>query len=180
MGVIQEASRKPSFYDDIKEYGKHGEEVFLAKEKHKLEAKGYTIFNVTDDKVYQQIDVDFVIDKQGASDLPPILQVIDNERYVTVEVKLDTRAIETGNLPYEVISHENLGWCCVTKCQFVYYVLTDSTGEIVVDTLWIEKALWDMFCADRSNKKKLNYIVGEKVVDLLCKIDDLRNYGAIK
>ena len=64
--------------------------------------------------------------------------------------------------------------------MFAYFVLTDEEGKEVKETLWVDKLLWDLYCADKATKKKFNYIVNEKVVDLLCKIEDLKNFGAIK
>ena len=96
-----------------------------------------------------------------------------------IEVKLDSRATYTQNIPYEMVSHNSSGWCVVTKCDFVYMVLTEKDSSNIVRRLWINMKKWHKFCADRSNKKEINIIKNENIVDLLCKISDLENNEVI-
>jgi hypothetical protein len=106
---------------------------------------------------------------------------IDKERVEKIEVKVDTRALETGNLPYEFISHGSSGWSVITKADYVYMILCDeSEGKIIAKSiLWIDMAKWHEFVKNRKIKKRINHIWNESIVDLLCRIDDMKDSGVI-
>ena len=99
-----------------------------------------------------------------------------------MEVKVDTRTIDTGNIPYEMVSHSQLGWCLVTKCDKVFFIIAKEEGENLTPLkgLWLDMNKWREFIADKSTKKRPNFIRSENgIFDLLCKVDDLQAYGVI-
>ena len=182
MAIVRKTSRPPSYKNDIKIYGTGGEKLFLSLESDKIESKGYKIFNVSSDIDYQYIDVDFIISKDSSVDnLPPIDEVISGKNFEKIEVKVDTRALETGNLPYEFISHGSSGWSVITKADYVYMILCDeSEGKIIAKSImWIDMAKWHEFVKNRKIKKRINHIWNESIVDLLCRIDDMKDSGVI-
>lgn len=86
-----ETSRKPDYYSDIDTYGKFGEELFLKEYSHLF------IRDVRSDPDHQKTDVDFLV----------------NGRH-RVEVKVDTVALKSGNIAYEMVSHGSSGWSVIT------------------------------------------------------------------
>ena len=113
--------------------------------------------------------------------MPPIDEVISGKNFEKIEVKVDTRALETGNLPYEFISHGSSGWSVITKADYVYMVLCDeSDGKIIAKSImWIDMTKWHEFVKNRKIKKRINHIWNESIVDLLCRIDDMKDSGVI-
>lgn len=179
MGIVQKVTRTPDYYKDI-EYGKIGENDFEKNICKKIKDKGYSVFDVREEKKYQECDIDYIIDKKGGDLIPPFNEVITNERYQKIEVKLDSRGINTGNFPYELVSHSNSGWCVTTKCDYVYLVLTEKDGSEIKKRAWIDMNKWHEYCANRKNKKKLSFIKSENgIVDLLCNMDDMNNKGVL-
>ena len=157
-------SRDPDYFKDIDKYGKFGENLFLDMYKGKLE-----IDDVRDNISYQRRDVDFIVKKAGIDD-----------RWYCVEVKVDTRALDTGNLAYEIVSHGGLGWSAITKADYLFVVLaTEDDALTAKQCLWIDMNRWNEYCANRKTPKRLNIIQSENIVDLLCKIRDLKRSGVI-
>ena len=182
MATIDSTNRRPSYMNDIEKYGSGGENVFVSLEGKSAEDKGYKIFDVTKDINYQYVDIDFVICKdKRIEDLPSIDEVLSNDVFEKVEVKVDTRALETGNLPYEFISHGSSGWSVITKARYIYMILCDESGNNVTanTVMWIDMHKWHKFVQDRRTVKKINFIRDESIVDLLCKINDMRENGVI-
>lgn len=182
MAVLESAGRRPSYMSDIEKYGAGGERVFVSLEENKIHDKGYSLFDVTKVKEYQHADIDFVISKDSdIGTLPCIDEVVSSERFEKIEVKLDTRALSTGNLQYEVISHGSLGWSVITKSDYIYMVLCEEDEETLVvrKILWLDMKKWNAFAQDRSRKKRINFIQNEEIVDFLCRISDMRSYGVI-
>ena len=151
-----ETSRKPDYYSDIDTYGKFGEELFLKEYSHLF------IRDVRSDPDYQKTDVDFLV----------------NGRH-RVEVKVDTVALKSGNIAYEMVSHGSSGWSVSTQADYVYMVLAKDNPLTPVWAIMIDMKRWHDFCADRKTPKKMNVIQSESIVDILCKINDLRKYGVI-
>lgn len=182
MGTLKETSRKPSYMKDIERYGSNGEKLFLDLEGDKFKEKNYVVFDVTKDKDYQFNDIDFVISKNpNVNELPSVDSVLSDKDFEKVEIKVDTRALRTGNLPYEFISHGSSGWSVITKSNYVYMILCSEEGDNVVARriLWIDMAKWSDLAKNRRIPKKINYIENESIVDLLCKISDMRDNGVI-
>ena len=145
------------------------------------------------------MDIDFVIakkpwfgidydgldnDKLYPDEFPEELkdECLKNPDFENIEVKVDTRTIDTGNIPFEMVSHSQLGWCLVTRCDKVFFIIAREEGENLTPLkgLWLDMEKWRDFIADRETKKKCNFIRSENgIFDLLCKVDDLREYGVI-
>lgn len=182
MATVEKTIRPPSYMKDISIYGSGGEKLFLSLEASKFDRKGYKVFDVTEDIGYQYVDVDFVISKNSSIDvLPSIDKVLASKEFEKIEVKVDTRALETGNLPYEFISHGSSGWSVITEADYVYMILCDETdGKIVAkNAMWIDMSKWHEFVKNRRINKKINFIKNESIVDLLCRISDMRDNGVI-
>ena len=162
--MTEKTSRDPDYFGDIDKYGKFGEDLFLSMYKDKLE-----IEDVRKDKAFQKMDVDFICKRKNSDDI----------RYFRVDVKVDTRALDTGNLAYEVVSHGSCGWSVVTGAEYLFFVLAKDNPLKAVRCLWIDRYKWDAYCSNRNTAKKMNIIQSESIVDLLCKIDDLKNAGVI-
>ena len=45
--------------------------------------------------------------------------------------------------------------------------------------MWIDMKKWHNFANNRRIKKWINYIKNEDIVDLLCKVSDMRDTGVI-
>ena len=90
-----------------------------------------TVYDVRSFKDYQNIDIDFVIDKYNKNEpLPEINNVIYNkDRYELIEVKFNSPALKTGYLAFEVISHAKPGWGVISKCDTMYFVFADIISE---------------------------------------------------
>lgn len=176
-------ARKPDFKNDIVTYGDWGENLFVTSYAGDFEKKGYTVFNVTKDPEYQSIDIDFVVSKDGDKEAPTFSEIMENPtRYETIEVKVDTRTIDTGNVPYEVISHAQPGWSLVTKCNKVFFIIARENGDVLtpISGLWIDMLKWEKYIFDKTTPKRCNFIKSENgIADLLCKLKDLRNYGVV-
>ena len=182
MATVERTIRPPSYMNDIKVYGSGGEKLFLSLESDKMATKGYKIFDVTTDVTYQHADVDFVVSKVPSIDkLPTVEEVLSSKEFEKIEVKVDTRALDTGNLPYEFISHGSSGWSVLTRADYIYMVLCEEVNNKLVakNVMWIDMLKWHGFVDDRRIKKKVNFIKNESIVDLLCKIDDMKNNGVI-
>lgn len=180
INEVDRTAREPNYYGDMK-YGEVGEMDFEKNCFPKFEILGYTMFDVRSEKKYQHADIDYVISKNGCAVLPDYCDVIYNKDYVKVEVKIDGVAIRSGNLAYEAISHSNLGWSTVTKCDFVYFVLTDESCHKIWRRAWVDMEKWNEYCSNRKFKKKLSVIKSENgIVDLLCNINDLERNGVLK
>lgn len=179
MAIITETDRKPNYYHDIKYYGKFAENDFLEM-FHKKKLK-QTIFDVRKKREYQEVDIDFIIDKNGEESFNESFQtILSSDRYQKIEVKYNSRALDTGWVAYESISHNSLGWGETTKCDLIYMVFTEKDSFKILKRAWLFMNKWKNFLANRKNRKKINYIVKEGVVDLLCNINDLEKEKVIK
>lgn len=101
------------FNDDL-ERGKRGEMLAMKA----LEKEGFTVEDVSYNKEYQRIDIDFIITRRQRA---------------TVEVKNDARSEETGNMFVETYnnnnsSHAYLGWYYYTEADFILF-LQERSGK---------------------------------------------------
>ena len=187
---VEKTNRPPDFNSDVEKYGTWGENLFIETYRPKFEKKGYTAFNVTKNPEYQVIDIDYVIAKHGKREEKSQLEeipynindVLSLNDFEKVEVKVDTRTIDTGNVPYEMVSHSQLGWCLRTKCDKVFFIIVREENDTVtpVKALWLDMRKWHEFVADKATKKRCNFIRSENgIFDLLCKADDLKAYGVV-
>lgn len=143
---------------DMEKYGKLGEKVFLDNYSN------LDVEDVREQRFYQDMDVDFVVHYKN--------------RDIMIEVKTDTMAYKTGNLVYEVVAHNSCGWGMITKADYIYEVLIDDNMQ-VVKTIMLDLNKWKLFIRDRKAPKRINWKQNSDTVNLLCSIDDLRNFGAI-
>lgn len=180
MGEVLNTARPPEYYADIKTFGKCGETDFETNAIPSFMKQGATVFDVRDIIIYQLNDIDYVVDKEGGMELPPFDDIVYSKRYIKIEVKVDTRALTSGNLVYEVVSHGSSGWCVTTKCDWVYIVLTRLNTTEIVKRGWVNMKKWHEFCANRKTPKEMNYIKGEGgIVDMKCRMSDLIREGVM-
>ena len=169
MGAVSETRRAPDYASDIDKYGKFGEEVFLRYMIPICKEKNYSIIDVRDDAEYRKKDIDFLVDKNGNG-------------IEKIEVKADGRGLDTGNIPYEYISHCASGWSVVTECDKVFMVLfRDKIPLVPVKAFWIDMKKWNEWMKKRKQQgRKINYILAEDgIVDILCKIDTLKKENIV-
>lgn len=196
---VDKTNRPPDFKSDIDRYGTWGETLFSETYAKTFSKRGYGLYNVTKDPFFQVRDIDFVVaksplyeedydgldnDKQFPDEWDDSMNevVMISSDFEKVEVKVDTRTIDTGNIPYEMVSHSQLGWCLATKCDKVFFIIAREEGENLTPLkgLWLDMEKWRDFIADKKTKKKCNFIRSENgIFDLLCKVDDLQKYGVI-
>lgn len=196
---VDKTARKPNFKADIDTYGTWGESLFISTYLTSFEGKKYGVYNVSKDPFFQVRDIDFIIakkplyddgydgldnDKQYPDEFPEDLKEVclHHPDFEKVEVKVDTRTIDTGNIPYEMISHAQLGWSVVTCCDKVFFIIARENGDGLtpVKGLWLDMVKWREFIADRNTRKISNLIRSEQgIADLLCKVDDLKEYGVV-
>ena len=180
MGIIKKAGREPDFESDNAKFGKLAEDDFIRNFNNNPRNKEKTLFDVRDKKEYQKIDVDFVIDNDGGTELPNIEEVLSNtERYRKIEVKYNSRALDTGWITFEVYSHKNAGWGLFTKSDLLYIVFTNPYGEIILERAWIYMDKWKEYAFNRETKTRPNWIENEKVFDILHELGDMKNKGII-
>lgn len=176
--------RSPNFSADVYTYGKVGERYFLNKYGKGFASKGYTIYDVSSIPFWQKIDIDFVISKSDKP-LMSTWECVMDKAFTKIEVKVDTRAHDTGNLPYEVISHGNFGWSINTHADKVLMILCKdgfNNGMLYAyEEYLIDMKKWKEFASYASNsfRSKPNAIYGEEIYDFLHKIEEMKSVGVI-
>lgn len=133
--------RKGDFdYDNVE--GKFGENFCLSYLESKYPKT--SIFDVSDVRLFQLMDIDFVLGKtpqtadfvrkflnDGASLQEDLDTILKSDEIMTIEVKTDTRTCglhPTGNIIFEVINHRSPG-TYATRAHYVFYVCSRETGE---------------------------------------------------
>lgn len=186
---VEKTKRPPNFESDVERYGTWGEALFRDTYTKSFNKKGYRLYDVTKDPHFQFRDIDFIVAKSsfqpdyyGGFDNGMNDEIMASPDFEKVEVKVDTCTIDTGNAPYEMVSHSQLGWCLRTKCDKVFFIIAKEEGENLTPLkgLWLDMNKWHDFIADKDTIKRPNYISSEDgIFDLLCKVDDLRSYGVV-
>ena len=183
MATHQQTIRKPNFKNDIKKYGEFAENDFIELFNKNQLNQNKKLFDVRQIKEYQLLDIDFVIVNQKQSELPDIDIVLnDKNKYQTIEVKYNGRALDTGWIAFEYVSHGKPGWGLISKCDLMYTVF----GKEVNNQLYIEKRAWIYFdkwkeyINNKNHKKVPNYINNENVFDVLTNLQDMIDKKIIK
>lgn len=99
---------KDYFYNCL-EIAKAGEKIVADIFKK----EGYTIKDVSDNKEWQESDVDLLIYK-------------NNKPIYKIEVKTDEKALETSNIFIETKSNRGLGWIWKTEADYIYIVIPNT------------------------------------------------------
>lgn len=103
---------KHSFMSQM-EKAKRGERLV----ENYLNEKGWTVTDVSDNKEYQVIGVDFLTEKDGESR--------------QIEVKLDTVINRTGNFFIEIVGYQEQGkpgWFETSEADYIFYI--DAATDI--------------------------------------------------
>ena len=175
--------RPPNFGADVYTYGKIGEKFFMEFHGSQFMKNGYKIYDVSNIQFWQKIDVDFVVTKYE-NELQNDWKCVYDPAFTKIEVKVDTRAHDTGNLPFEVISHGNFGWSINTHADKVFMILCNDGiqgGKLYAyEEYLIDMKKWKEFGSYGSNSfRRPNVIYNEEIYDFLHKIVDLKSAGVI-
>lgn len=129
--MAKETYRKPSDVNtDDGTYGRVAEELFKKIVVPKKAKIGWTLFDVTGEKQYQNISVDYVFSKNGREFLPNIDEVLSNRsEYVLIECKCDTWSWRTRNLYWEHKNKGKEGWSEKMMCDYLFYAHPQKDEE---------------------------------------------------
>lgn len=202
-----------SFYDSDLE-GKIGEQLLIDYFNH----NNIKFYDVREEPIAQWLDIDFVIPKGNYTKLDVLNEVRNgnpNKRLLrqkeigyTIEVKLDkvthNRYIKkngelsngTGNLVYEVISHNMPGCLARSYADFIFYVCVDTFDEFtsLKKSYMINLFKWrqsmvdtgtdnnqNIFIKPIKNVKEKNELVEENILNILHPVENLMQIdGAVK
>ena len=181
-------SRLPNFKIDNDVFGKKGESLFESYAKRKK----YTIINVTEDKNFQDKDIDFIIILNPEYSIERILNEnlftkysSHKDDWVSVEVKTDTRTNGTRNLVYEVVSHDNPGCLARSVADFIFYAAVNDDATQIYDAWIINLKKWRTWLREISpelNKEDAKNLpvrlhnfntYGDACLNFLCNVDAL-------
>lgn len=182
--------RIPNFNNDLA-IGEIGESYFINYAEKYLTSEINKLVDVRNDEKFQLLDIDFVILKNDYSIDTLLNNIRDghpdtrehrqrNKGYA-IEVKTDLRthgSLETGNIVYEIISHNMPG--CMARCyaDFLFYVCLDNNTHNIEKIYFINVYKWREWICNNSNLKKhirSNAITNEKdkICNYLCPIKNL-------
>lgn len=184
---VDRASVPPDFTED-KRRGRVGEQFTLNSILKKYSENGYDVYDVREVPFWEEIDIDFVVTKKG-NVLTNDWECVRSDKFLKIEVKVDGKAIESGNLAYEIISHGKFGWALKTHADRVFMFITDkviSKNDKGEDSLhayeWyiIDMKKWKAYADYVSNSPfGPNWIRDEIIVDILHRISDLKKENII-
>ena len=168
-------SRLPNFKIDNDVFGKKGESLFESYAKRKK----YMILDVTEDKNFQDKDIDFIIILNPEYNAERILAEnlftkysSHKDNWVTVEVKTDTRTFGTRNLVYEVLSHDNPGCLARSVADFIFYVAVNDDATQIYEAWMVNLKKWRTWI--RETSPRLN---SEDAKTLPIRIHNFNTYG---
>lgn len=138
----------------IGEYGEHAIWNLLNKQMWVR-----SVVDVRADRGFQSQDIDFLVEN---------LQ----RQFISVEVKTDFKAQETGNIVYELSTSGNIGCFEKTQAKVIIYFVPKSQKAFLMET----KVLRDY--VNKSNPKKIN--MGDNATGYLLPISELQEQGVIK
>ena len=159
--------------------------------------KGWILHDVSGIRAYQNIDVDFVCQKN--KDIPFEFERVftdGGKNFVMIEVKYDGSAERTdrptGNLPFEIYNKGDWGWSAKTRADFAFVFTVDADYDAMEITKWhnmhrVNMKKWRdrIFSASGSGivftpTKPRVEREGKWFVDHLDKIDILKETGIIE
>lgn len=183
--------RESNFQNDIK-IGKIGEEdlIKILANSPKTEH----IEDASNDPLFQLLDIDVIqftqLKKDGTqytiNDVKEAFLTHSTKRdfFNAYEVKTDTRAEETRNVPYEMISHDNTGCCAITRADYVYFVFLDNATREIKERWLITTKDWRQLIREHFNETyvKLHNFnrTNDKVLNFLCNIEEMEKQNVAK
>ena len=182
--------RPSNFQLDNDIYGKFGERVFAEYAK----SKGWAVVDVSDDPYYQLIDVDYVHIKDATMTVHDFFhrwmfkRPLEKRKNSAImfEVKADTRVGGTGNVLYEIISHDGPGCLAISRADFIFYVQVNDDGTKAEKAWNINLNKWRTWLRENGyyiNSKgfaiRLHNFnrTNDKVLNALCKIETMVEEG---
>lgn len=131
----------------------------------------YYCYDIRDTESSKFFDIDYVLEKLNEnatdnSDLVKFQSYLDKQiskhtlknlekaNFLGIEVKTDTRILKTGNIVYDVTSHDKAGGLARSRCDFLVYVcITEKEHNIekyiIINMFKLRKYL-------RENHDKIN------------------------
>lgn len=176
-----ETTRKPNFHDDIKKYGKLGETLFTRIFTPYAKKRQMDLIDVSETPEFQNVDIDFLISPK-ILDLENInlRRILKDKDIRKFEVKVDTRAATTGNIPFEIISHHKFrGWSHLTKADYIVFFLSDMDCTSISSMLMVDMPKWREMVESRKSRYRINHIYNEGIVDLLVPISEMKKEQVI-
>lgn len=176
--ILDSFKTKNSFSVDCNGKGKFAENVFLEYFFKNEKNANKTLFDVRNNKEYQEVDIDFVIDNEGGSELPTIDDVFyKKNRFIKVEVKYNGPALKSGKIAFEVVSHSRRGWGCTSRCDYMFVVFgeDESVDKYKVKKIgMIDFKKWTKFIDNKSNKTETYVNEDEnKIVNIMTYLKDM-------
>lgn len=182
--------RAPDFNNDLL-IGEIGEACFIEYANKNLTSSINKLIDVRNDKRFQNLDIDFLILKNNYSidnllknirdGHPDIREYRQRNKGYAIEIKTDLRThgtLGTGNIVYEIISHNMPG--CMARCyaDFLFYVCLDNNTHNIEKVYFINVYKWREWLCNNNNLKyftKSNGINNEKdkICNYLCPIKKL-------
>ncbi|WP_416199077.1 MAG: hypothetical protein ACFWUA_05100 [Sporanaerobacter sp.] len=105
-----------------------------------FEEKGYTVKDVSDNKEWQEPDIDLLVYK-------------DNKLIHKIEVKTEERALQTKNVFIETKSNGKKGWIWKTEADYIYTVIPNKKIYVIYKdefVAWFKQNMHN--CKSRSSK----------------------------
>lgn len=117
-------------FDDDLTIGKRGEKLVTSA----LAARGHVIEDLSNNRDYQQKDIDMRLTKNGTS--------------ITLEVKNDVKSNYTGNVFIETYNQNNKsrggdGWICYCEADYLCFVQENHNIAHIVSRSELIKNCWD-------------------------------------
>jgi hypothetical protein len=184
MVELDNFSVSNNFRTDVKGKGKFAENDFINYFNNNPQNRHKKLFDVRENKDYQDNDIDFVIDNEGGNELPDVDTVFSNKkRFIKVEVKYSGPAYKTRRYAFEMISHSNFGWGYKTKCDYIYTTLIRDYKKDPYDIAArgiIDFKKWEKFISDRNNRREIYVNKDENIiVNIMTYLDDMEKNGII-
>lgn len=116
------------------------------------------IVDVRMDKLYQQADVDFLVENQ-------------QRQFKKLEVKTDFQAHKSGNIVYELSTSNHVGCFEKTKADIIAYYIPDNQTLHLIDVKELRKYVYDV--------PKDSIHMGDNAEGVLLKISELEQSKVI-
>ena len=130
-------NEEPNFDKDNK-LGKIGEKLLYKILCNSPKTK--KVVDVSDEKIFQLIDVDFVqFIKFGIFGSPYTIEDVkknligrgrNKSFFLLYEVKTDTVSLKSRNVVFEIISHDGPGCAASSRADYFFYVFVDKDREV--------------------------------------------------
>lgn len=182
--TLPRAKRGSNFEYDATYYGKIGEDDLISRLQ--ISDKSVEIINVGKNENFYDYDIDIIQMTEPGYTVDNVLEYLRMNSVQkipfahTYEVKTDTVSIDTRNIVYEILSHDNPGCLAKSKAEFVYYVFLDREDKIA-ERYILNLREWRRWIREHSNDcNKSSFLkthnfnrTNDKCFNFLCNIEKL-------